>query len=152
MSAHHNNKEVLGKIGDQYQAYCTSCKTHAMATCHEGTWFPLNRGLDILAEDTEQADIDNDSTHSSDTTVALGDSEAVGHPEGPAHENQDRLTALMREINDLQQRVAAGGGNQQRPWITYSKNCKICQLPSISHSHLHLLNLLGKYYTSTQLG
>ena len=34
--------------------------------------------------------------------------------------------------------------NQQRPWISYSMNFKICQLPSISHSHLHLLNLSGE--------
>ena len=39
----------------------------------------LDRGLDILTEDTEHADIDNDSTHSSYATVTLGDTEAVGH-------------------------------------------------------------------------
>ena len=75
-----------------------------------GAGCPLNRGLDILTEDTEHADIDNTSTHSSDATVALGDPEAVGHPEDPAYENQDRFKALTREINDLCQRVAAGEG------------------------------------------
>ena len=68
----------------------------------------MNRGLDILTEDTEHTDIDNDSTHSSDAAVTLGDSEAVGHLECPAYGNQGRLTVLMREINDLNQRVAAG--------------------------------------------
>ena len=116
MSAHHNTrthsplKAVLGRIGDQYQAYCTTYKTHAMATHHGGAGHPLNRGLDILTEDTGHADIDNDSTHILDATVALGDPEAVGHPEDPAYGNQDRLTALTREINDLHQRVAAGEG------------------------------------------
>ena len=43
-----------------------------MATCHRGTGHPLDRGLDILAEDPEHADIDNESTFSLDTTVALG--------------------------------------------------------------------------------
>ena len=40
----------------------------------------LNRGLDILAEDTEYADIDNDRTHSSDATVTLGDPGSSGIP------------------------------------------------------------------------
>ena len=116
MSAHDNTrshsplKTVLEKIGDHYQAYCTTDKTHTMATFHGGAGCPLNRGLDILAEDTEHTDINNDSTHSSDSTVALGDPEAVGYHEGPAYENQDRLKVLMREINDLHQRVVAREG------------------------------------------
>ena len=66
--------------------------------------------MDILTEDPEHADIDNDSTHSLDGTVALGGSEAVGHPEDPVHDNQDRLMTFMREINGLCQSVAAGEG------------------------------------------
>ena len=81
-----------------------------MATNHDGAGSPLDRGLDILVEDPEHADIHNDSTHSSDATVALGGPEAVGHPEDPVYNNQDRVTALTREINDLHQRVAAGEG------------------------------------------
>ena len=103
-------KTVLGKIGDSYQAYCTTYKMHAMATCHGGTGHSLDRDLDILTEDPEHADINNDSTHSSNATVALGGPEAVGQPEDPVYNNQDRLTALMREINNLCQRVAAGEG------------------------------------------
>ena len=71
-----------------------------MATCHGGAGHPLDRGLDTLPEDQEHADIDNESTHSLDATVALGGPEAVGHPEDPVYDNQDRLTALVREIND----------------------------------------------------
>ena len=81
-----------------------------MATHHRGAGHPLDRGLDILVEDPEHTDIDNDSTHSSDATVTLGGSEAVGHPEDPVYDNQDRLTALTREINDLHQKVAAREG------------------------------------------
>ena len=81
-----------------------------MATHHEGTGCLLNRGMDILTEDAEHADIDNDSTHSSDATVALGGPEAVEHPENPVHNDQERLTVLTRKINDLHQRVAAGEG------------------------------------------
>ena len=80
-----------------------------MATHHAGAGCSLDRGLDILAEDTEHADIDN-STHSSDATVVLGDPEAVGHPEDPTYDNEDRLLALTREINDVHQTVAAGEG------------------------------------------
>ena len=36
-------------------------------------------------DDPEQANNDNDSTHSSDTTVALEGPEAVGHTEDPVH-------------------------------------------------------------------
>ena len=100
MSANYNArphsplKTVLGKIRDWFQAYCTTYKTHAMATYHRGIGCPLNRSLDILTEDTEHADIDNDSIHSSDTTVTLEGPEAVGHPEDPAYESLDRLSAL----------------------------------------------------------
>ena len=74
---------------------------HAMATHHGGAGCHLDRGLDILTEDLEHTDINNDSTHSSDATVALGGPEVVRHPEDQVYDNQDRLTALMREINDL---------------------------------------------------
>ena len=113
MSAHRSTrscsqlKTALEKIGDQYQAYCTTYKTHTMVTYHGGTGCPLDRGLDIFAEDPEHTNIDNESTHSSD---AIGSLEAVGHPKDTVYDNQDRLTALTREINDLCQRVAAGGG------------------------------------------
>ena len=65
----------------------------------------LDRGINLNAEDSEPIDIDNDneSTHSSDDTVALGGLEAEGHPDEPLYSNQDILTALMREINDLHQ-------------------------------------------------
>ena len=114
MSVHCNTrscsllKTVLGKIGDWDQAYCTTYKTHAMATCHRGAGCPLDRGLDIL--DPEHADIDNESPHSSDGTVILGGPEALGHPEDPVYDNQEKLTALTREINDLHQRVVAREG------------------------------------------
>ena len=87
-------KTVLGKIGDWYQAYCTTYKTHTMATHHRGAVNPLDRGLDIFTEDTEHTDINNENTHSSDATVVLGDPAAVGHPEDPACNNQDGLTTL----------------------------------------------------------
>ena len=81
MSAHHTTrmhspfKTMLGKIGDQYQGYCTTYKTHAMATCHGGAGCPLDRDIDLNVEDSETTGIanDNESTHGSDATIALGD-------------------------------------------------------------------------------
>ena len=116
-------KTVLGKIGDRYQAYCSTYTMHAMATCHGGVSHPLDRGLDIRAKDPEHADIENESTHSSDTTVDLAGPEAVGHLEDLVYGNQDRLTALMREINKLHQRVAAGEGQ-----LSETLDCIACEL------------------------
>ena len=67
---------------------------HTMATYYGGAGHPLDRGMDIPTEDPEHADNDNKSTHSSDATIALGEPEAVGHPEDPVYGNQDKLTAL----------------------------------------------------------
>ena len=116
MSAHCSTrlhsplKTVLGKIGDRYQTYCTIYKTPTMATCHGGAGHPLDRSLYILTEDPEHANINNDSIHSLEATVVLGGPKAVGYPKDPTYDNQDRLTALTREINDVHQRVAAGEG------------------------------------------
>ena len=76
---------------------------HTMAIHHRGAGCPLDRCKDINSEDPEHADIDNKSTHSSDATVALGGPEAEGHPKDPVYNNYNKLTALMREINDLHQ-------------------------------------------------
>ena len=94
---------MLGKIRDRYQAYCTTYKMHAMATCHRSAGCPLDRGINIHTEDPEPPDIDNESTHSSNATVAIGRPEAEGHPKDLVYNNHDKLTALTREINDLHQ-------------------------------------------------
>ena len=116
MSGHHSTRSHsplkigLGKIGDRYQTYCTTYKMHAIATCHGGAGCPLDRGIDIHAEDQGHADIDNENIYSSNATVALGGPEAEGHPKDPVCNNHNRLTALTREINDLCQWVEAGEG------------------------------------------
>ena len=66
--------------------------------------------MDIPTEDPEHTDINSDSYHSSDATVALGGLQAVGYSEDPVYNDQGRLTAFAREINDLHQRVAAEEG------------------------------------------
>ena len=82
-------------------------KRHTMAAHERGAGCPLDRGLDMLTEDPEQAYIDNNSTHSLDAIVALGGPGAVGHPEDQVYNKANRLTVFTREINDLHPRVAA---------------------------------------------
>ena len=63
----------------------------------------------MSSEDAEHTNINIDSTHNSDTTVALGSPEVVGHPEDTVYNGQNRLAALTMELNDLHQRVVAEG-------------------------------------------
>ena len=51
-----------------------------------------------------------ESTSGWDTTIALGGSEAEGHPDKLTPSNQAKLTAFRREINDLHQHVEVGEG------------------------------------------
>ena len=97
---HSSFKTELRKIRDRYQAYCTTYKMHTMATCHGGVGHPLDRGINLNAEDPDPTDIDNESTHSSDAIVALGGPHAEGHSQDPVYINQDKLMAITREIND----------------------------------------------------
>ena len=112
MSGHHSKdseqtcspfKTVLRKIGDKYQAYCTTCKTHTMATHHGGPGHPLDRDTDLCIKYSETTGLENDNenTSDSDATDALGGPEAEGHSNGLIHNNQGKLMALTREINDL---------------------------------------------------
>ena len=96
---------MLGKIRDKYQVYCTMYKTHAIATHHGGAGCSLDRDINLHIEDSEATGLENDneSTSGSDTTVALGEPEAEGHPNDLIHSNQAKLMALMMEINDLHQ-------------------------------------------------
>ena len=80
-------KTVLGKIRDRYKAYSTTYKMHTMATHHRSAGHSLDRGINLHAEDPEHVDIDNESTHSSDATVALAGPEAEGHPQDPVYNN-----------------------------------------------------------------
>ena len=74
-----------------------------MATHHGCRGCPLDRDIDLHVEETIGIDNDDESTHGSDATVALGGPEAEGHPSDPIYNNQDKLTALTRKINDLHQ-------------------------------------------------
>ena len=76
---------MVWKIGDKYQAYCSTYKTHDMAAHHGGGGCPLDRGIDLNTEDPGPTDIDNENTHRSDATVALGGPKAEGHPKHPLY-------------------------------------------------------------------
>ena len=97
-----------------------------MATCHGGVGHPLDRGINLNVEEPEPTDIDNESSHSSDTTVTLGGPEAEGHPKNPVYSTPDKLMTLMREIIDLHQQVEAGEGQPPE-----SLDCIECKLQNL---------------------
>ena len=98
----------------------------AVATHHRGAGCPLDRGIDFHAEDAEPTDIDNESTYSSDVTVALGGPEAEHHPKDPVYNNHYKLAAPIMEINDLHQQVEAGEGQPAE-----TLDCLECELQNL---------------------
>ena len=78
---------------------------HAMAAHHGGVGCPVDRDINLHIEDAETTGLENDNVSNSalETTIALGGPEAEGHPNELIPSNQAKLTALMREINDLHQ-------------------------------------------------
>ena len=82
-----------------------------MATPHRGAGYPIARD-NLLVEDPETTgmDKDNDSISGSDVTVALGGLEAEDNTNEPLPNNQAKLMAPTREINDLHQWVEAEEG------------------------------------------
>ena len=100
MSAHHSLrshsplKTVFGKIGDTYQAYCNTYKTHTMATHHGGLGQPLDRDINVTREADEATDTgieDTQDFHPVETD----------HFEDLEYTNPARLTAITRELDDL---------------------------------------------------
>ena len=103
------SKTMLGKIGNRYQAYCTTYKTHAMATHHGSAGCPVERDINIHMEDAEGIntgpDNNNDSTNGSDTTIAFRGPEKDGHPSkhfqqpsqiSSSYKRNTRLTSMNR--------------------------------------------------------
>ena len=100
MSAYHNLRShlslntVFGKLGDTYQAYCKTYKTHAMATHHGGSGQPLDRDIDVTGDAHETTGTDIESTW--DFRPVDTD-----HFEDLQHNDPMNLTALTREVDDL---------------------------------------------------
>ena len=104
MSAHHNLrshsplKTVLNSLGDTYQAYCNSYKTHTMANHHRGSGQPLKRDATTAGKDTD-VNILHDYHHE--------DTDDFENVEQESHTN---LAALTRKLDDLHHRAQAGEG------------------------------------------
>ena len=93
MSACHNHrscsplKTVLNKLGDFYQTYVNTYKTHAMATHHGGPGEPLDRDS---APPEHGTDAPSDYNH-----------EDMDIFENVEHENHITLKALTGNLDDL---------------------------------------------------
>ena len=87
---------VFGKIGDTYQAYCNTYKTHTMATHQGGSRNALDRDTDMTRETqtTTDTNVEDTQDYHPVETVQFGD---------PEHNNPTKLTALTRELDDLHQ-------------------------------------------------
>ena len=83
-------KTVFGKIGDTYQAYCHTYKTHAMATHHGGSGQPLDRDINVH----KAMDTDIEQTQEFHQVNANDFEES--EPNNPT-----RLTLITREYDDL---------------------------------------------------
>ena len=92
MSAHQNLrmhsplKKVLNKLGDSYQTYVNTYKTHTMATCHGGTGQPLETDPNPQAQDIN---------------VPNNYQEGIDDSENVEHENHTQLRELTNVVNHL---------------------------------------------------
>ena len=93
MSACHNIrshsplKTVLNKLGDSYQTYINTYKTHAMATHCGGAGQPFDRDPPPYGQGT---DILSDHHH-----------EDMDNFQNVKHETHSTLKALTRDLDDL---------------------------------------------------
>ena len=91
-------KTVLNKLGDTYQAYCNTYKTHAMVNHYRGTGQPLDRDATPNGKETD-VDTPHNYHH-----------EDIGEFETTEQEHHTNLVDLTWELDDLCQRVQAGEG------------------------------------------
>ena len=89
---------MLNRLGDSYQDYCNTYKTHAMATYYGGSGQPLDRDATMTGKDTDVDILHN--FHLEDTD----DFENV------EQENDTSLAAVTRELDNLHHRFQAGEG------------------------------------------
>ena len=118
--SHSQAKMVFGKIGDTYQAYCNTYKTHTVATHHRGSGSSLDRDTDMTREPLNTADTGIEDTQDFNTAETV-------HFEDLKHKNPTKLTALTKEIDDLHQWVQAEEGQP-----TETLNCIECKLQKLS--------------------
>ena len=121
---HFSLKTVLGRLGDTYQTYCNTYKTHAMATNHGGSGQPLDRVTNTPREEIPVVDTD----------VELQQDfcpEDTDQFESLEHNNPNRLHVIIRELDDLCQRIQVEEGwpteslhhtEQELEWLSISLN------------------------------
>ena len=94
LRSHSPLKTVIGKIGDTYQAYCNTYRTHTMTTHHGNLGQQLDGDINVTREAHEATDTDIEDTQ--DFLPVETD-----HFEDLEHYNPTRLTAFTMELNDL---------------------------------------------------
>ena len=109
---HSPLKKVLNKLGDSYQTYINTYKTHMMATYHRGTGQPLEMDPNPQAQDIE---ILNDYW------------EDIDDFENVEHENHLWLKELTNELDQLWHKVEA---TKNQP--TEAISCLECKLHRLS--------------------
>ena len=62
---------VFGKIGDTYQAYCNTYKTHSMASHHGDSGNPLDRDIDVTRETKHTIGTDFEDTQDFNTAETV---------------------------------------------------------------------------------
>ena len=143
MSAHLNIrscsplKTVFNRLGDTYQTYCTTYKTHAMATHYRGARQPLDRDDTLHGKDTK-VNIPHDYHHEDASDFATIE-----------EENHTNLSKLTWELDDLHLRVQAG--ESQPMEALHHIECELQKLsmalcPSVP---LELLNDVPQQYMET---
>ena len=110
LRSHSPFKTVFNKLGDIYQAYCNTYKTHAVATCHGGTGHPLDKEATPNGKD---ADVDILHNHHEDTD----DFETI------EQENHTNVANLTWELDNLHHGVQAREGQ-----LTEALHCIECKL------------------------
>ena len=86
LRTHSPLKKILNKLGDSYQTYINTYKTHTMATHHGGTGQPSEMDPSPQAQDI---DIPNDYQ------------EDIDDFENIEHENHMQLKELTNELDHL---------------------------------------------------
>ena len=103
LRSHSPLKTVLGRLGDTYQAYCNTYKTHTMATHHGCSGQPLGRVTNMPKEEQPVAGTDvevQQDFHPEDTDQF----------EDLEHNNPNKLHVITRELDDLHQRIQTEEG------------------------------------------
>ena len=86
-------KTLLNKLGDSYHVYCNIYKTHAMATHHKGTGWPLNRDANLTETEASVNIQDNNDNF-----------------EPLEQQNVTNLASLTWELDDICHRVQTREG------------------------------------------